>query len=107
EDALWVVSGHLDQRGDEVKVVVRASKELEPRNDTTVRHTVPAGRLTHDVVQALKRILVNHPGTAPVYLHLTDNGSTRVLKFGDEHRVDPRSSLFAELKELLGPRAIL
>ena len=107
EDAVLVVSGTLDHRGDEVKVVAREIKELEMRDDSVVRLSVAAGRLTPEVVGSLRGILQNHPGPAPVYLHMTDNGDTKILKLGDELRVEPRSSLFAELKELLGPRAIL
>jgi DNA polymerase-3 subunit alpha len=107
EDAVLVVSGNLDHRGDEVKVVVREIKELEMRDDSTVRLTVAAARLTPEVVSNLKNILRNHPGDAAVYLHMTDNGDTKVLKLSDAHKVEPRSALFAELKELLGPKAIL
>jgi DNA polymerase-3 subunit alpha len=107
QDAVLVVAGNLDHRGDEVKVMVRELKELEIRDESVVRLGVPAGRLTPEVVAALKTILRNHPGTAPVYLHMTDNGDTKVLRLSDEHKVEPRSALFAELKELLGPRALL
>ena len=107
EDAVVVVLGSLDHRGDDVKVVVREIQELEVRDDSVVRLGVPAGRLTPEVVGSLKGILSNHPGTTPVYLHMTDNGDTKVLRLSDEHKVEPRSALFAELKELLGPRAIL
>ena len=107
EDAVLVVSGHLDHRGDDVKVVARDINELEVRDDSIVRLSVPAGRLTPEVVSSLKEILRNHPGTASVYLHMTDNGDTKVLKLSDAHKVEPRSALFAELKELLGPKAIL
>jgi DNA polymerase-3 subunit alpha len=107
EDAVLVVSGHLDHRGDEVKVVSREIKELAVRDDTTVRLGVPAQRLTPEVVSDLKNILRNHPGSATVFLNLSDNGDTKVLRLGDDHKVEPRSALFAELKELLGPRAIL
>lgn len=107
EDAVVVVSGSLDHRGDDVKVVVREIKELEIRDESVVRLGVSAARLTPEVVSSLKGILRNHPGTAPVYLHMTDNGDTKVLRLSDDHKVDPRSALFAELKELLGPRAIL
>ncbi|MFZ0014039.1 MAG: DNA polymerase III subunit alpha, partial [Acidimicrobiia bacterium] len=107
EDAVLVVSGHLDHRGDEVKVVSREIKELAVRDDTTVRLGVPAQRLTPEVVTNLKNILRNHPGSATVFLNLSDNGDTKVLRLGDDHKVEPRSALFAELKELLGPRAIL
>jgi DNA polymerase III subunit alpha len=107
EDAILVVSGHLDHRGDDVKVVAREIKELAVRDDSIVRLAVPAQRLTPEVVSSLKSILKNHPGSATVFLSLADNGDTKTLKLGDDHRVEPRSALFAELKELLGPRAIL
>jgi DNA polymerase III subunit alpha len=107
DDAMLIVSGHLDHRGDDVKVIVREVRELDVRDDSSVRLASPASRLTPQVVGRLRSILANHPGTAPVFLHLTDNGDTKVLRFSDEHRVEPRSALFAELKELLGPKAIL
>ena len=107
EDAILVVSGHLDHRGDDVKVVTREVRELEIRDDSTVRVTVPSARLTPEVVTNLRGILKNHPGSAAVFLHLTDERDTKVLKLGDEHKVEPRSALFAELKELLGQKAII
>jgi DNA polymerase-3 subunit alpha len=107
EDAVLVAVGSLDHRGDDVKVVVRELKELEVRDESIVRLGVPAGRLTPEVVARLKNILENHPGSTPVYLHLTDDGDTKVLRLSDDHKVEARSALFAELKELLGPRALL
>jgi DNA polymerase-3 subunit alpha len=107
EDAVLIVSGHLDHRGDDVKVVARDIKELQVRDDSSVRLAVAAQRLTPEVVSSLKTILKNHPGPAAVFLNLSDSGDTKVLKLGDDHKVEPRSALFAELKELLGPRAIL
>ena len=107
EDAVLVISGSLDHRGDDVKVVSREIRELEIRDDTSVRLSAPATRLTPEVVTRLKSILKNHPGSADVFLHMTDNGDTKVLKLSSAHKVEPRSALFAELKELLGPKAIL
>ena len=107
EDAVLIVSGYLDHRGDDVKVVAREINELAIRDDSSVRLAVAAQRLTPEVVTNLKAILRNHPGPATVFLNLSDNGDTKVLKLGDDHKVEPRSALFAELKELLGPRAIL
>jgi len=107
EDAVVVVSGHLDHRGDDVKVVARELRELAVRDDSSVRLAVTAQRLTPEVVSTLKSILKNHPGSAAVFLDLSDNGDTKTLKLGDDHRVEPRSALFAELKELLGPKAIV
>lgn len=107
EDAVLIISGHLDHRGDEVKVVAREIRELEIEDDSTVRLAAPAIRMTPEVVRRLKSILSNHPGAASVFLHMTDDGDTKVLRLSDDHKVEPRTALFAELKELLGPKAIL
>jgi DNA polymerase-3 subunit alpha len=107
EDAVLLVNGQIDNRGDDVKFVGREMKELEIRDDSTIRLRVPAARLTPEIVTQLKTILANHPGSSGVFLHMTDNGSEKVMKLADSHRVEPRSSLMAELKELLGPKAIL
>ncbi|MEX2652842.1 MAG: DNA polymerase III subunit alpha [Acidimicrobiia bacterium] len=107
EDAVVVVSGNLDNRGDDVKVIAREIKELEVRDDYSVRLQVAAGRLSPEVVTRLKGILANHPGSATVFLHMVGDSGTKVLKLSDTHRVEPRSALFAELKELLGQRAVI
>ena len=107
EDAVVVVTGYLDHRGDEVKMMAREIKELEVRDDTMVRLKTPAATLTPELVSRLKSILSNHPGPAPVYLNMTSEQGIKVLKLSDAHRVEPRTALFAELKELLGPSAIL
>ncbi|REK19712.1 MAG: DNA polymerase III subunit alpha [Actinobacteria bacterium] len=107
EDAVLIVAGNVDNRGDDVKFVAREIKELEIRDDSTVRLRVPAARLTPEVVTNLKAILANHPGPAGVFLHMTNNGSEKVMKLSDSHKVEPRSALLAELKELLGPSAII
>src|SRR5690606_10508118 len=107
EDAVVVVNGYVDNRSEDVKVVVRDIQELQIRDDSVVRLGVPASRLTPETVGSLKSILSNHPGTSPVYLHLTDDGNTKVLKLASEHEGQPHAALFARLKERLGPRAIL
>ena len=107
EDSIVVVAGTLDQRGDDVKVMAKEIKELEIRDDSSVQLQVSSRKLTPEVVGDLKGILSNHPGSAGVFLHMTGGSETKVLKLSDAHKVEPRSALFAELKELLGPNAIL
>ncbi|CAN5850171.1 DNA polymerase III subunit alpha [soil metagenome] len=107
EDSIVVVSGTLDHRGDDVKLMVREVRELEIRDDLTVRLSVPAARLSPDVVRRLKLVLGNHPGQAQVVLQMTAEEGHKVLRLSDQHRVEPRSALFAELKELLGQKAVL
>lgn len=106
EDAVVVINGNLDHRGDEVKLMVRDIRELEIRDDLMVKLTVPAARLSADVVSRLKGILSNHPGQAQVLLQLVGEDDHKTLRLSDDHRVEPRSALYAELKELLGPAAV-
>jgi len=107
EDAILVVKGRLDHRGDDVKVMAHGIDEPQLDPDGTVTLEIPARLLSPERVQQLKDVLVNHPGSAPVYLHMTTDTGHKVLKLGDDHRVEPRSDLYAELRELFGQKAIL
>jgi DNA polymerase-3 subunit alpha len=107
EDAVLVVRGHLDHRGDDVKVIAKEITELSFRPTLEVRLEVPARRLSTDLVAKLKDILSHHPGSAPVFLHMVSDDKHKVLKLSDSHRVEPRSALYAELRELLGHSAVI
>ncbi len=107
EDAVLVVKGRLDHRGETVKVIAREIEELRIRDDDAVRLEVPARRLSPDLVRRLKQVLGNHPGQSPVFLHMTGDQGHKVLRLSDEHRVEARSALYAELRELLGPKAVM
>jgi DNA polymerase-3 subunit alpha len=107
EDSVLVVRGQLDHRGDDVKVIAKEIKELSVRANLEVRLEVPARRLSTDLVAKLKDILSHHPGSAPVFLHMVSDDKHKVLKLADSHSVEPRSALYAELRELLGHRAVL
>jgi DNA polymerase III subunit alpha len=102
-----VVAGYLDHRGDDVKFIARDIKELNIRHDLELRLEVAANLLSESLVRRLKDVLSNHPGAAPVYLHMVSTNGHKVLRLADQHRVEPRSALYAELRELLGQRAII
>jgi len=106
EDAIVVMRGRVDHRGDDVKFIVQSISEPELKEDLTVRVRVSASRLSTSVVENLKLVLSNHPGAAPVFIHMTSDGGEKVLRVGAEHNVEPRSALFAELRELLGPSSV-
>ena len=107
EDAVVLVTGRVDQRGDDTKFISRSIAEPRLSADSEVRVEVPARVLSPDMVKRLKLVLVNHPGPAPVVLHLHSDTGHKVLKLGDDHRVEPRSALYAELRELFGQKAVL
>ena len=54
----------------------------------------------------VKRLLGNHPGSSPVFIHLEDGRQTTVLRLGPEWCVDPRGGLHGELRVLLGADAV-
>ncbi len=106
EDAVLVLRGRVDHRGDDVKFIVQSVSEPDLSSDRSVRLRVSASRLSPAVVGRLKDVLANHPGTAPVYIHMQGDNGEKVLRVGHDHRVDPRSALFAELRELFGPQSV-
>ena len=107
EDAVVVVSGRVDHRGDEVKFIAGDIREPRLEAEETVRLRVAAVELSRSVVDQLKQVLANHPGSATVYLHMVSDAGEKVMRLGDDHRVDPRSSLFADLRGLLGGGAVV
>ena len=48
-----------------------------------------------------------YPGETPVFLHLSGEAKDTVVRLGDDYRVEPRTALYAELRELLGSQAVL
>jgi DNA polymerase-3 subunit alpha len=54
------------------------------------------------VVDQLKEVLADHPGTVEVQLHLVNDGRTTVLRLDDRLRVSPGPALYGDLKALLG-----
>jgi DNA polymerase-3 subunit alpha len=106
-DSVIVVKGSLDHRGEDVKVIAREIIAPTLEASLEVRLEVPARRLSSELVSRLKDILSHHPGPAPVFLHMVGEGTRKVLRLSDNHRVEPRSALYAELRELLGNRAVI
>ncbi len=107
EDAIVIVSGRVDNRGDEVKVVAAEISEPNLRPADVIRLEIPARVLSADKVKRLREVLINHPGDTPVLLHMTSEAGHKVVKIGDDHRVAPRTALYAELRELFGEHAVL
>ena len=60
---------------------------------------LPLHALSDDRVGRLKKLLVEHPGDAAVFLHV----GTKLLRLSDQFNVDTRRGLVSELRVLLGP----
>jgi DNA polymerase-3 subunit alpha len=105
DDAVVCVKGRLDTRDDQPKLICMELKrpELVLDGGPPVRINLPAAGLSDGLVEQLKALLVNHPGTSPVYLHV----GTKILRLAEQFNVDPSRGLIAELRVLLGPNGLI
>jgi DNA polymerase-3 subunit alpha len=105
EDAVVVVKGRVDRRDDQPRLMamdmslpdVTAPDDVEP-----VVLALPPSRCTPPLVERLKAVLSNHPGSAEVHLKLVDGTKTTVVRIGPV-RVNPTPALMGDLRALLGP----
>jgi DNA polymerase-3 subunit alpha len=106
DDVIVCVRGRLDLRDDQPKIVageISAPEIAVDDGDAPIRIQVRLAALSDSKVVALKDLLLRHPGNSPVFSHLVGPDTTTVIRLGDEFRVEPRTALYAELRELFGP----
>lgn len=108
EDAIVKVKGRLDRKSeDEVKLVVL---EVVPFGGVSESRpltlTIDVSRAQPGLIDDLRRVLADFPGTVPVVLHMVTGDRRARLRVGDGLRVDPVAGLYAELKALLGESSI-
>jgi hypothetical protein len=91
-------------RDDRLKLVCMEVQrpELAADGRPDLRIALPLNSLTDRTVEGLKRLLSEHPGDSPVFLHVGE----KVLRLPSEFNVDSRRGLVGELRVLLGPNAI-
>ena len=104
DDAIVVLKGRVDLRDDRMKLVCMEVQrpELVAAGCTDLHVTLPLNALTDRVVESLKRLLGEHPGDSPVFLHVCQ----KVLRLPSEFNVDSTRGLIGELRVLLGPNVI-
>jgi len=107
DDAVLVVAGRVDQRGDSLKFIAQRIHEPDIESERVVRLRVASQRMSVGLVNQLKEVLANHPGPTPVYLHLEGTPAEKVVRLGPEHTVEARTALYAELRALLGSDSVL
>ena len=108
-DAILLIKGRVDRdaRDDSVKFMALEVREPNLGDEQPVVINLAADGCTEKVVDSLKEILSSHPGSTQVFLHLAKGGSTTVLRLGSQYAVDTRNGLYAELKTILGPDALV
>jgi DNA polymerase-3 subunit alpha len=106
DDSVVVLRARVDKRDDTPKLVAQDIEVLEVTEGDAepLRVRVPPQLLSEATVADLKKLLVDHPGDAPVYLHLS---ADKVLRLPPKWNVDAGTRLIGHLRVLLGPSAIL
>ncbi|UNX55990.1 DNA polymerase III subunit alpha [Georgenia sp. TF02-10] len=109
EDTIITVRGRLNRR-DDVPAIAAQEMTLPDVSDAAggpVSLTMHETRCTGPVVEQLRSVLSNHPGTSEVRLRLTRGNKAQVVQLADRYRVEPSSALFGDLKALLGPSCLV
>ncbi|MEQ1699980.1 MAG: DNA polymerase III subunit alpha [Ilumatobacteraceae bacterium] len=107
DDAIVTVKGRIDKR-DETRVGfmvqdVQVLEGLETGNSAPLRLRVPATSLNELKIHQIRKILRDHPGDSPVYLHI---GQGKVLRLADDFCVD-LDRVVGELRMALGHDAVV
>jgi DNA polymerase-3 subunit alpha len=108
DDKVVKVKGRVDHKDEaEIKFIPMSIEAFAAKTGREpVALTVDGDSLPYTVIDDLKRILARFPGQCAVEMHVRHGDLSRRLRFGDGFRVDPQTSLFAELKALLGDACV-
>jgi DNA polymerase-3 subunit alpha len=106
DDAVVVVKARVDKRDDAPKLIAQDIEVVEVGDSDAepLRLRVPPQLLSRATVAHLKQILADHPGGAPVVLHL---GERQVVRLPERWNVDTSNGLLGQLRVVLGAGAIV
>ena len=107
DDEIVTVKGRIDRR-DESRIGFMAQdvqilEGLDTASASPLRLRVPATSLNELKIHQIRKILREHPGDSPVYLHI---GQGKVLRLADEFCVD-LDRVVGELRMALGHDAVV
>jgi DNA polymerase-3 subunit alpha len=107
DDAVVVVKARVDRRDEAPKLIAQIIDVVDVGEGGTaepLRLRVPPQLLSAQTVADLKSILIEHPGGAPVVLHL---GERQVVRLPERWNVDTSNGLLGRLRVVLGAGAIV
>ncbi len=105
DDALVTVRGRLNERDDTVSLVAMDIRKIELTFDTEVlplRLAVSGQGLASPTLEALKELLLSHPGESDVFIRF----GRQAVRLPPVFRVDVSNRLVSELRVLLGENAV-
>ncbi len=107
-DTIVRIKGRVRDKDDSVELsasdVSFPDVSAGPTGPITI--SVPTNRCTPAVVEQLRFVLGNHPGTQEVRMKLMAPTGAKVWRLDDRLRVATSPSLMADLKALLGPSCV-
>ncbi len=107
DDAVVVVKARVDRRDEAPKLIAQVVDVVDVGDGggaEPLRLRVPPQLLSEATVADLKTILAEHPGVAPVVLHL---GERQVVRLPERWNVDTSNGLLGRLRVVLGAGAIV
>ncbi len=108
EDKVVKVRGRVDHKDEaETKLIPFTIEEFVPHTgEEPICLTLDGEGVPATIIDDLKQVLCHFPGRCPVQVNVVTPADRFCLRFGEAYRVDPQTSLLAELKVLLGEAAV-
>jgi DNA polymerase III subunit alpha len=108
EDKVVKIKGRVDHKDEaEIKFIPLSIEAFIPKTGLEpVALSVDGECLPCTFIDDLKSILARFPGPCSVEMHVRSAERPLLVRLGDGFRVDPQTSLFAELKALLGESCV-
>ena len=106
-DKVLCIKGRVDHKEDVPKLVAMELSEPDYSVlDDPLRIRLEASACDAKLVAELKGVLLDHPGSKPVFLHLFSGDKETILRLGPDFRVDATNGCAHRLRLLLGEGAI-
>jgi DNA polymerase III subunit alpha len=110
EDVILCVKGKVERQEDQARMksltkltaLEILSPNLKNPEDKVLTLVIPYPREDDDILEELKTVIKSHPGPNQVLIRIMGREKVTVLDLKDSYRVETSSSLFAELRSLLG-----
>ena len=104
DDAVVLIRGRVKADDDERKMIANEIEVFEaPERQNALTVKLPARALEQRRLDALKAVLLRHPGESDVLVEL---GPRTVVQLSNRFAVTPAPALMGELTMLLGPEAV-
>ncbi len=109
QDSIITVRGRMERKEEETPRFVGLDINIPQMMEIplgALRLYLPAQRVVPPLVEKLKNILSNHPGTTEVQIEVQHADHSTLLQLDANLRVSVNSGLYGDLKQLLGPSCL-